>query len=524
MQLEKNQQSIEEVQRLVMKAKLAQEIYTKFSQQKIDEIVFAAAEAGYKASEQLARLAVDDTGMGRFEDKITKNQFGTRSVWESIRDIKTIGIIERNRRNRTIFIAESMGIVASIIPTTNPTSTALYNILIAIKGGNAVVISPHPNASACTQKATDILRIAAENAGAPAGLISCMTVPTIKGAQALMNHKDVNVIVATGGSSIVKAAYSSGTPAYGVGAGNVPSIIEKSANVDKAVRDIIAGKTFDNGVICSSEQAMIYEYSVEKQILRTLEKLPVHIVNQVEKKLLKAYMFHDGKLNTKVVGQDAWKIAKEAGFKVPHTIRALLVPISGVGPNEYFSKEKLSPVLAMIRANSIEHALEMGRTMVEMAGLGHTAAIHTRNEDIVNQFALTFSAGRLIVNSSSVHGSVGYTTELVPAFTLGSGARSGSITMDNISANHLINIKKLAYETHPLDKTGDRRNAIDRPFESRKGNISRILNEDYKTQPMSLSIDKMDEVPDVKPEINEIKYGKSGLSDSDIQRIISDLN
>lgn len=516
--MDKDLQSIQEVRDLVTKAKTAQSEFQKFSQSEVDRVVKAMADAGFRAAETLARAAVADTHFGRIEDKIIKNQFATQHVWNAIKDLPTVGVIERDRHHRTIKIAEPMGVIAAIIPVTNPTSTALNNVLIGVKGGNAVIASPHPKAGKCTLAAVEVLRLASEKAGAPAGLIGCIKTPTIAGAQHLMTHDDVNVIIATGGRGIVKAAYSSGKPAYGVGPGNVPAIIERSANVPKAVKDIFSGKSFDNGVICSSEQTLIYEGAIERQVMLALKNLPVYIVSDAEKQKLRNWMFTaDGKLNSDVVGLDPWRIAEHSGFKVDSKIRVIIVPIDSVGPDEVFSKEKLSPVLALLRANSIKQAFNYGLTMIEMAGIGHTAALHTQNEDLALEFAHKFPVGRLIVNSPSVHGSVGYTTELPPALTLGSGTRSGSISMENISAKHFINVKILAWETKPLDKSGSTDSAIDRPFQSRRGN----------KQPL----EKLAPPAVVKPEparvANEpdknILYGASGLSEDQIQKIIRDF-
>ena len=518
--MDKDLQSIQEVRDLVKRAKTAQSEFQKFSQSDVDRVVQAMADAGYRAAETLARAAIDDTHFGRFEDKIIKNQFATRDVWNAIKNLQTVGVIDRDRHHRTMKIAEPMGIIAAIIPTTNPTSTVMNNMIIGVKGGNAIVASPHPQAANCTMAAAEVLRLAAEKAGAPAGLIGCIKTPTIVGAQHLMTHDDVNVIVATGGRGIVKAAYSSGKPAYGVGPGNVPAIIERSANVTKAVKDTIAGKSFDNGVICSSEQTLIYEGAIERQVMLALKNLPVHIVSDAEKQKLKNWMFKaDGKLNPAVVGLDPWRIAENSGFKVDSKIRVLIVPIDTVGPDEVFSKEKLSPVLALLRANSIKQAFNFGLTMIEMSGIGHTASLHTQDEDLVLEFAHKFPVGRLIVNSPSVHGSVGYTTELSPAFTLGSGTRSGSISMDNISAKHFINVKTLAYETKPLDKSGSTDSAIDRPFQSRRGSKQPV--EKPEAPPVLINPTRVS--TSVEPDQKNILYGSSGITEDEIQKIIRDF-
>ncbi len=517
--MDKDLQSLQEVREAVKRAKAAQAQFGRFRQEQIDRICAAMAEAGYRAAESLARLAVEDTGMGRVEDKVIKNQFATRTLWQAIRDEKTVGIIARDRLKRLIKVGEPMGVVAAIVPTTNPTSTVMYKAIIALKAGNAVIISPHPNAVKCSVAAAEVMRQAAEKAGAPQGLIQCLTMPTLEGAQALMSNPDVNVIVATGGKGIVKAAYSSGTPAYGVGPGDVPAMIERSADVPKAVRDILAGKTFDNGVICSSEQALIYEAVLDNAVKRELARHPVHIVNDAEKEKLRRYMFREnGKLNVAVVGKDPWKIAEAAGFTVKKTIRALIVPIQKVDKSEPFAREKLSPVLALVKAANVQQMFQMGLTMIEIGGMGHTAALHTRNDEIVDEFARTFPVGRLVVNSPAVHGSVGFTTELVPALTLGSGTRSGSITMDNITATHLINIKRLAYETKPLDRTGPRDSAIDRPFQSRKGTLGRKIPLEPLPQPGRREPEEIE-----LPNPEKIRYGSSGLTEEEVERIIREF-
>tara|TARA_B100000315_G_scaffold215210_1_gene214339 strand:- start:2089 stop:3615 length:1527 start_codon:yes stop_codon:yes gene_type:complete len=462
----------QQIRDLCQAASEAQKKFSTFSQKKIDEICKAMADTGYRKSVELAKLAVEDTGMGRFEDKITKNEFSTRDLWDIIKKMKTVGVIKEDRRKKVTEFAEPMGIVAGIIPTTNPTSTAMYKIIIALKSGNAIILSPHPRAARCTCAAAEIMKNAALKAGAPPGIIGCITEPSVEAAQRLMQHKFVNVILSTGGRAIVIAAHSSGKPAYGVGPGNVPAFIEKSANVKKAVRDIIAGKSFDNGLICSSEQTMVVEKTIDKKVRDALKNEPVYWINSDEMEKLQKLMFNEkGQLNTSVVGQTPQKIAEIAGFTVNQTIRVLLVELGGVGKEFPFSREKLSPVLGYYVVDDANCGIEVSRKITLFHGVGHTAVIHSNNKDIVRRFSEKVTALRVCVNTPAPHGSVGYSTDLVPAMTLGSGSWGGSITGDNISPMHLINIKRLVWETKPLH-SGLGRDRINGESFKRKGRYS----------------------------------------------------
>ena len=462
--------SRQEVRDLCKQATDAQQQFSRAGQAEVDAICEAMARAGYKAARQLAELAVADTGMGKVEDKITKNEFASRDLWEVYRDFKTVGPIEIDRRGKHTVIAEPMGLVAAIIPTTNPTSTAIYKSIVSVKSRNAVVASPHPNAGECTLEAMRIMAQAAEQAGAPEGLIGCVAHPSIRAARELMEHPLVHIILATGGKAIVRAAHSTGKPAIGVGPGNVPAFIERSAHIDKAVHDIVIGKSFDWGVICSSEQAMIVDRSIEKRVLAAIKHEPVYWVKGDQRTMLENFMVaDDGALNTTVVGQAPVKIAAAAGFVVPETTQVLLVEQEGVGKEFKLSREKLSPVLAYYTVGSSDEGISLAEKVVNYGGVGHTSVIHSNDEHVVQEFASRIRTFRVLVNTPAPHGSVGYSTNLDPGMTLGCGTWGGAITGDNITPLHLINRKHLAWETTAV--TGY--SGLDKDFASRRGNYSK---------------------------------------------------
>ena len=462
--------SRQEVRDLCKKATEAQKLFSRASQSEVDTICEAMARAGYKAARKLAELAVANTGMGKVEDKITKNEFASRDLWEIYRDFKTVGPIEIDRRGKHTIIAEPMGLVAAIIPTTNPTSTAIYKSIVSVKSRNAVIASPHPHAGECTIEAMRIMADAAEKAGAPEGLIGCVAHPSIRAAKELMEHPLVHIILSTGGRAIVRAAHSTGKPAIGVGPGNVPAFIERSANIEKAVHDIITGKSFDWGVICSSEQAMIVDRSIEKRVLAAIKNEPVYWVRGEQRTMLENHMVaDDGSLNTAIVGQAPVKIAAAAGFDVPESTQVLLVEQDGVGKEFKLSREKLSPVLAYYTVGSSEEGISLAEKIVEYGGVGHTSVIHSSDKHVIHEFASRIRTFRVLVNTPSPHGSVGYSTNLDPGLTLGCGTWGGTITGDNITPLHLINRKHLAWETTAVDGYG----GMDRDFTSRRGNYSK---------------------------------------------------
>ena len=460
--------SIQQARDLVARAAAAQKRFSTFSQQQVDAVVEACAAAATEAAESLARVAVEETGYGNVPDKILKNRVASVEVPRAIREMRTVGVVREDAKAGVIEVASPVGVVAAIIPSTNPTSTAIYNTLIALKARNAIVLSPHPAAIRCICQAAAILDRAALTAGAPEGLISCMSMTTLPGTQELMRQREVGVILATGGTGLVRAAYSSGKPAYGVGPGNVPAAIERTANVHKAVADIIAGKTFDYGTICSSEQAIVVEESVRDQVLEELRQQGAHFLSREEAEKVGRLVFQSGShvANSKIVGRPATVIAEMAGISVPGATRVLIARLEPqqVGREFPLSAEKLSPILAFYSVPDFAALVEQATRLLLFGGAGHTASIHTSDADKARRYGQAVPAFRVCVNTSSVHGSIGYSTNLFPAMTLGCGAPGGNITSDNIGPQHLMNIKRIAWESRPVEHrtvAADRRMSAD---------------------------------------------------------------
>jgi acetaldehyde dehydrogenase (acetylating) len=447
--MDKDLASIQEARDLVERAHAALQVFQRASQAQVDRVVEAMARAASAAAEPLARMAVDETGMGRYEDKILKNKFGSDDVLRYILPLKTVGIIREIPELKVKELAVPMGVVAALIPTTNPTSTAIYKALISVKGRNAIVMSPHPRAVRCTTEAVRIMHDAAVQAGAPRDLVMAMSSPTLEGTNALMRHDKTAVILATGGYPMVRAAYSSGKPAYGVGPGNVPAIIERTADVAKAVQDIVNGKAFDYGVLCSAENAIVCDAPVDAEARRELPKNGAVFVTGEDRTRLQRAMQdpRTGGVSPSIVGLAAAVIAQRAGIRVPENARVLITECSEVGPKEFFSREKLSPVLAYYVEDGWEKCCERSIELLKFGGLGHSLVIHSRDEQVIQTFFEEKPAFRILVNTMAAMGAVGYTTGLVPAMTLGPGTWAGSSTSDNIGPLHLINIKRLAYET-----------------------------------------------------------------------------
>jgi acetaldehyde dehydrogenase (acetylating) len=445
--------SIQEAREAVERASQAQKKFAAFSQEQVDAVVEACAEAATAAGEQLARTAVEETGYGNVPDKILKNRLASVEVPRAIRGMKTTGIVREDREKGIIEIAEPVGVVAAVIPSTNPTSTTIYKALISLKARNAVVLSPHPSAMRCICETVSVLERAALKMGAPDGLIVCLAHPTMQGTQELMKSRLVGVILATGGTGLVRAAYSSGRPAYGVGPGNVPAFIERTANVRKAVADIFAGKTFDYGTICSSEQAIVAEEAVAAQALEECRQQGGYFLSADEIAKLGGIVFREGAStpNPQIVGRAATVVAEMAGIKVPAATRVLIAKLEGVGREVPLSAEKLSPILAFYSAANLATGIELCKRLLEHGGMGHTASIHSQNETAVKEYGLGVPAFRVVVNSSSVHGSIGYSTNLFPAMTLGCGSPGGNITSDNIGPQHLMNIKRVAWESRAVE-------------------------------------------------------------------------
>ncbi len=457
--------SIAEARELAGRAKAAWLQIAEFSQPAIDAIVDAMAAAATPMAETFARLAVEETGYGVVEDKIQKNLFSSRKVYEFIRPMKTVGVVARHEDRRVVEIAEPFGVVAAVVPSTNPTSTAIYKILIALKARCAIVLSPHPAAVKCITQVAEVMDEAARRAGAPAGAINWMTTVTLEGTQELMKHRDVAVILATGGMGLVRAAYSAGKPAYGVGPGNAPAFIERTANVRKAVHDIITGKTFDNGVLCSAENSVVVDEPIAEEVRREFQSQGGYFMNAAEMEAVAARLVTPQRLpNPALVGKSAVHIAERCGLRVPSDTRVLLAPLAGVGREYPLSIEKLCPVLSYYIVRDWQEGCERCRQILRYGGMGHTMSIHSQNEQIILEFGLHKPAFRVIVNSPTTHGSVGLSTGLDPAMTLGCGGFGGNITSDNISPRHLLNIKRLAYEVSPVVSRWDRTSASEPPL------------------------------------------------------------
>lgn len=478
MQFDHDLQSMQEMRNAVKQAKEAQFNYMAFTQEQVDEIVKKAADAAYAKSLYLARMAVEETGMGIVEHKKIKNEVGSKAVFESIKDEKTVGIIREDRVNKVSEIAYPYGVIAGIIPTTNPTSTAIFKALIALKTRNAIVVSPHPRAVKCTVEALKIVNEAAIQAGAPEGLIGWISKPSMSATNELMKHRDINLILATGGGGLVRAAYSSAKPAYGVGPGNVPCYIEKTAKVDQTVRMIIDSKSFDNGTICATEQSIVVDRNIKEMTMRELRNNGAYLLNNHEKAALeKVISPSPGKLNPDIVGQSAVKIAAMASIQVPEETRVLIAEETGVGKNIPFSIEKLSPVFALYTAESYQEAKEICLQLLNLGGRGHSLSIHTNDEAVAKDFALEMPVSRMMVNTLSSIGAVGATTGLMPSLTLGCGSFGGNITSDNVTARHLINIKRMAYGTKEVTIPKPASNSIAEKEQAGSRDVDHIVNQ-----------------------------------------------
>ncbi|HKE86504.1 MAG TPA: aldehyde dehydrogenase family protein [Vicinamibacterales bacterium] len=449
-QTDKDLASVAEARALARAARQAQPVLAELSQEQIDRIVTAMASAVTPHAEALAALAVEETGYGVVADKVQKNLFSSRQVYEFIAPMKTVGVVNRIEDKKVVEIAEPFGVVAAIVPSTNPTSTAIYKVLIALKARCPIVISPHPSAARCITRTVEIMAEGATQAGAPAGSIGWMKTVTLEGTQELMKHRDVAVILATGGLGLVRAAYSAGKPAYGVGPGNAPCYIERTADLEKAARDIVLGKTFDNGVLCSSPNSVVVDESVAEESRRQFQAQGAYFMNDREMDALAKALVTPQRLpNPALVGRSAAQIAQQVGIVVPPGTRALIAPLTGVGRDYPLSIEKLCPVLSWYVVRDWMEGCERCIQILRYGGMGHTMSIHSKNEDVILQFGLKKPAFRICVNTPTTHGSIGLTTGLDPAMTLGCGGPGGNITSDNISPRHLLNIKRLAYELRP---------------------------------------------------------------------------
>ena len=444
---DKDLASIAEARALARRAKAAQGALAEFSQAQVDAIVDAMAAAVTPHAEALARLAHEETGFGVVTDKVQKNLFAAQRVYEFIKPMKTVGVIHRDDEKKIIEIAEPFGVVAAIIPSTNPTSTAIYKILIAIKARCAVVMTPHPSAARCITRAADIMYEAGRKAGLPDGAIGWMTTVTLEGTQELMKAREVSVILATGGMGLVRAAYSAGKPAYGVGPGNAPCYIESSADVRKAANDILTGKSFDGGVLCSSPNSVVVDEAIEAEARRQFKDQGGYFLSPTEADTLAKALVTPQRLpNPEFVGRPATYIAQKIGITVPPNTRALIAELRGVGRDFPLSIEKLCPVLSYYVVKDWREGCERCKQILRYGGMGHTMSIHSQNDAVILEFGLHKPAYRICVNTPTTHGSIGLTSGMDPALTLGCGGFGGNITSDNITPRHLINIKRVAYE------------------------------------------------------------------------------
>ena len=451
--MDRDLESVQEARRLLAKAAEAQKLLENFSQEQIDAVVAAMAEAARQNAEPLARLAVEETTYGVVADKVEKNLFSARDIFNAIKNLKTVGIIGEDSENGVVEIAVPAGVVVGIIPCTNPTSTAIFKALIALKGRNAIVMSPHPSAVRCIRESVRVMADAALKAGAPEGCLSCLSLVTAEATQELMRHPLTSMILATGGTGVVRAAYSSGKPALGVGPGNVPAYIHSSANIRKAVADVLAGKCFDNGTLCSAEQHIVVDEAVADQTqVETERQGGFFLTPQQAEAVARALILPNFRVNPKLVGHSAQEVAQEAGFSIPADKRALIAPLEGVGRKYPLSAEKLSPVLSFYVVKDHRAATDLCRRLLEFGGMGHTLALHASDDRVIREMAFALNAFRLVVNTPAAHGSVGYSTGLFPSMSLGCGTPGGNITSDNISPRHLINIKRLAYERRPVNR------------------------------------------------------------------------
>jgi len=449
MSADKDLISVQQARDLVEAAHRAQAELARFDQAKIDHICEAMVLAALRESPRVAALAVEETGFGVAVDKQEKNRFAAEDVWSYFKNLRTVGVVSETKD--VVEIASPRGVVAAIIPSTNPTSTAIFKILIALKSRNAIVLSPHPSAAHCINETVKAMRDAGAKAGLPAEAIGCMTTATIEGTEALMKHKMTAVILATGGIGLVRAAYSSGKPAFGVGPGNVPVFVERSADVPKAVQDILTGKCFDNGTICASEQAVVVDAPIEMAVREQFKLQGGYFLSQSEAdQLAKIVATPQRTLNPGIVGKSVEVIANMAGLSVPPGTRCLLADVAGVGRDHPLSMEKLSPILAFYVEDGLERGAARCNEVLHYGGMGHTAGIHARSREAAVHYGGEMPASRVTVNTPTTHGAIGFSTALPPSMTLGCGSWGGNVTSDNISPLHLMDIKRVAFETRPV--------------------------------------------------------------------------
>ncbi|OQY49915.1 MAG: acetaldehyde dehydrogenase (acetylating) [Desulfobacteraceae bacterium 4572_89] len=443
--VDKDLLSMQEARALVRSARKAMIGFAELGQERVDTIIKAIADSVAAHAESLGALAVEETGFGRVQDKKAKNILASEKLYEAVKDMKTIGVLNEDKARKIIEIASPMGVIAGVVPSTNPTSTAIYKSIIALKSGNAIVFTPHPSAKKCIAKTVEMIRNVLRNYGVSEDLVSVMSVPTIEGSNELM--KSADLILATGGPGMVKAAYSSGTPALGVGAGNVPAFIERSADIEDAVTKIITSKTFDNGTVCASEQSIITESLIAEKVKSTLAaKGGYFLEGEKLEKVVRVMERAGGTMNPDIVGRDADYIARLAGIDIPAGTRLLVCEEKGVGRQFPFSKEKLSSLIGFYTVSDWKEACELCFKLLQNGGIGHSLVIHSKDEEVIREFGMKKPVSRMLVNTPSTHGAVGITTNLFPALTLGCGTLGGSSTSDNVTPLNLMNIRRVAYD------------------------------------------------------------------------------
>ncbi|HQZ83315.1 MAG TPA: aldehyde dehydrogenase family protein [Pyrinomonadaceae bacterium] len=480
-------------------------VLATFDQQKIDSICDAMASAALADCARLGQLAHEETGYGNAADKFEKNRFAAEDVWNFFKGLKTVGVV--NDSKSIVEIASPRGVVAAIIPSTNPTSTAIFKIIIAIKSRNTIVLSPHPAAAKCIAETTRIMRDAGVKAGLPADAIHCLTVSTIEGTETLMKHKRTAVILATGGTGLVRAAYSSGKPAFGVGPGNVPVFIERSANAAKAVADILTGTCFDNGTICASEQSVVVDAPIEAEVRAEFTRQGGHFLSSADAEAVaKILLTPQRTLNAGIVGKPAAYIAQLAGVSVPAGTRCLLADCAGVGRDFPWSVEKLSPMLAFFVANGVKEGAARCEEILRFGGMGHTAGMHTQDRQMAIEYGEQMPAARVIINSPTTHGAIGFSTDLSPSMTLGCGSWGGNVTSDNVSPIHLMDIKRVAFETKPIN-AGALSQKPKAAFENvpaagkkpKREDIAKIVDSFLRNRPVSEANEALPKPPTVSP-------------------------
>lgn len=516
--------SQQEARDAVDAAHLAWKTVAKFDQAKIDRICEAMANAALAESARLGLMAHEETGFGKADDKREKNRFAAEDVWNYFKNLKTVGVVSDN--GSIVEIASPRGVVAAIIPSTNPTSTAIFKIIIAIKSRNTIVLSPHPSAARCIAETARVMKDVAVKEGLPPDAINCLTTSALEGTETLMKHKKTAVILATGGIGLVRAAYSSGKPAFGVGPGNVPCFIERTANIEKAVSDILTGTCFDNGTICASEQSVVCDAPIAAQVREQFKLQGGHFLNDAEAdKVAKVLLTDQRTLNAKIVGKSAEFIANLAGISIPSGTRCLLADCGGVGRDFPWSIEKLSPTLAFFVADGIEAGANRCEEILQFGGMGHTAGMHTESREAAIRYGSQMPASRIVINSPTTHGAIGFSTDLSPSMTLGCGSWGGNVTSDNVSPIHLMDIKRVAFETKAVSS---QRSAV-----SGKSQISDFKDQRPKTKDQTIKRDeiaaivdkflsqKLSEMPkeSTKTEMQEIQ----SRSDSPVKTIIHEL-